>query len=138
MAGGPLLLEDGRIAMDLRREDFMGTAPPATFSGDETFDNNLLPRMAAGLDEQGRLILCAVDGRNFTRAPGLTLGNTARLMQALGCHTAMNLDGGSSKRMILGDRVLDLPTTELLAGGDPGAAPVRSVHTALLLHAGGL
>ena len=74
-----------------------------------------------------------MDGRNFARAPGLTLGSTARLMQALGCTRAMNLDGGSSKRMILGERVLDLPTTELLADGDPGEAPVRPLHTALLL-----
>ncbi|MFH1469827.1 MAG: phosphodiester glycosidase family protein [Pseudomonadota bacterium] len=134
MAGGPVLLEDGRTALDLRREEFTGTAPPATFSQDETFDQNLLPRLAAGLDGAGRLLLCAVDGRNFARAPGLTLGQTARLMLALGCEVAMNLDGGSSKRMILGGRVLDLPTTELLAGGEPGVAPVRPVHTALLLH----
>jgi hypothetical protein len=135
MAGGPMLLKGGRATLDLHCEDFVGTAPPATFSQDETFDQNLLPRLAAGLDAAGRLLLCAVDGRNFARAPGLTLGSTARLLQALGCETAMNLDGGSSKRMVLGGRVLDLPTTELLADGEPGDAPVRPVHTALLLHA---
>jgi hypothetical protein len=137
MAGGPMLLMDGRIQIDLRAEDFVGTAPPATFSGDETFDANLLPRMAVGLDEQDRLVIAAIDGRNFHRAPGFTLGAAARLMQALGCHTAMNLDGGSSKRMVLRGQVLDLPTTELIVDDpdeDPlDAAPVRPVHSALLL-----
>jgi len=84
------------------------------------------------------LLLAAVDGRNLARAPGMTLGTTARLLRALGCTRAMNLDGGSSKRMLLDDRILDLPTTELLAGGEPGTAPVRPVHTALLLCTQGL
>jgi hypothetical protein len=134
VAGGPMLLEGGRTCIDLRAEDFVGTAPPATFSGDETFDNNLLPRMAVGLDDEGRLVLAAIDGRNFHRAPGFTLHATARLMQALGCVSAMNLDGGSSKRMVLRGRVLDLPTTELIGDHQLDEAPVRPVHSALLLH----
>jgi len=138
VAGGPMLVSSGRIEIDLRAEDFVGTAPPATFSGDETFDHNLLPRMAVGLDEEGRLLMAAVDGRNFHRAPGFTLGATARLMQALGCVDAMNLDGGSSKRMVLRGEVLDLPTTELVARplseDDYHDAPVRPVHSAILLY----
>lgn len=138
VAGGPMLVSGGRVCIDLRAEDFTGTAPPATFSSDETFDHNLLPRMAAGLDDRDRLVLAAIDGRNFHRAPGFTLDATARLMQALGCVEAMNLDGGSSKRMVLRGKVLDLPTTELLAG--PASddayddAPVRPVHSAMLLY----
>ena len=134
VAGGPMLLDGGRVCIDLRAEDFVGSAPPATFSGDETFDNNLLPRMAVGLDDDGRLLLAAIDGRNFHRAPGFTLHATARLMQALGCVTAMNLDGGSSKRMVLRGKVLDLPTTELIADDRLDEAPVRPVHSAVLLH----
>ncbi len=138
VTGGPMLLDAGRICIDMRAEDFVGTAPPATFSSDETFDNNLLPRMAAGLDEQDRLLLAAIDGRNFHRATGFTVNATARLMQALGCIDAMNLDGGSSKRMVLRGKVLDLPTTELLVSDAPDRdlddAPVRPVHTAMLLH----
>ncbi len=138
VTGGPMLLIGGRVQIDLRAEDFTGSAPPATFSGDETFDHNLLPRMAAGLDDQGRLLLAAIDGRNFHRAPGFTLGATARLMQALGCLEAMNLDGGSSKRMVLRGRILDLPTTELLANPDSddayAEAHVRPVHSAMLLY----
>ncbi len=132
MAGGPMLLEHGRMCIDLRAEDFVGTAPPATFSGDETFDANLLPRMAVGLDDEDRLVIAAIDGRNFHRASGFTLGATARLMQALGCHVAMNLDGGSSKRMVLRGVVLDLPIAE--PDAELHEAPVRPVHSALLLY----
>ena len=128
MAGGPRL--DGVI--DLRAEDFVASAPPVTFSRDETFDQNLLPRLAAGLTPEGELIFAAIDGRNFERAPGMTLGGTARLLAALGATRTMNLDGGSSKRMVVRGRVVDLASTEIVGGGGAHEG-VRPVHTAILI-----
>jgi exopolysaccharide biosynthesis protein len=116
----------------MQAEDFWGTAPPVTFSQDETGDHNRLPRLAAGLRPDGTLIIAAIDGRNFDRALGLTLADTARLMSELGCVRATNLDGGSSKRMVVLGHTLDLPTTEILAR--PGPAPIRPVYTAVLFH----
>ena len=117
--------------MDLRTEGFWGTAPPLTFSQDETGDRNTLPRLAAGIDGAGRLVLVAVDGRNFERALGMTLGEVATLLQALGCVVATNLDGGSSKRIVVGGRTLDIASTEV-EQGTPGTAKVRPVHTAVV------
>ena len=141
MAGGPMLLRpdpSGRAVTAISRasEDFVGSAPPITFSRDETFDQNLLPRMAAGVTADGAVIFCAVDGRNFDRAPGLTLRGVADLVRGLGCVHAMNLDGGSSKRLVVGERVMDLPSTEVQSNGQ-GADLVRPVHSALLLFAAG-
>ncbi|MFT5683121.1 MAG: hypothetical protein ACI8RZ_004048 [Myxococcota bacterium] len=132
MAGGPRLLRGGVPEIDLVSQDFAGSAPPVTFSQDETFDQNLLPRMAAGLCADGTLMLVAIDGRNFDRALGTTLSQTAQLCQALGCVEAMNLDGGSSKRMIIGTQAVDLSSTEVVSA--PGApARVRPVHSGLLV-----
>jgi hypothetical protein len=131
MAGGPLLL--GERALDLAHEDFAGSAPPLTFSADETFDQNLLPRMGVGLTADGELIFCAVDGRNFDRAPGLTLGMTADCLAALGCVRAMNLDGGGSKRVVVEGEVVDLPSTEVVHG-EAQAARVRPVRSGILLY----
>ena len=126
LAGGPWLLRDGEVSLELAPEDFAGDAPPITFSRDETFDQNLLPRMAVGRGPDG-LIFAAVDGRNFERAPGLTLRSTAELLRALGCTEAMNLDGGSSKRMVVDGRVVDLATTELVqAARSTRTRPVRN------------
>ena len=133
MAGGPRLLREGRIELDLVRQDFAGSAPPLTFSQDETFDQNRLPRMAAGLDASGVLFLVAIDGRNIERALGSTLRQTAALCRALGCVDAMNLDGGSSKRMIVEGEVVDLSTTEVIASG--ASARVRPVHSAIVVFA---
>jgi len=140
IAGGPRLVEAGRPLADLAAapvpapqlvaEDFCGTAPPRTFSQDETGDRNLLPRLAVGLDRSGRLLVAAVDGRDLSGALGLTLSATARLMAALGCVDAMNLDGGSSKRLVLLGRTLDSSTTEIVSTTGSSAAHRRPVRTA--------
>ena len=135
IAGGPVLLERGTPTFDLRREDFWGTAPPVTFSQDETGDANLLPRLAVGTlgDE---LLFAAIDGRNLERALGMTLADVASLMSALGCTDALNLDGGSSKRMVVDGETLDLPSTDLVGVGtaiDPG---LRPVYTAIAIGGG--
>ncbi len=130
MAGGPRLLRDGVVDLDRQKDDFAGSAPPVTFSQDETFDQNLLPRLVAGLRLDGTLILAAVDGRNLHRAPGMTLRGSAGLLARLGCTEAMNLDGGSSKRMVVQGQTVDLATTEVVAQGSPRAR-MRPVHSAL-------
>jgi len=131
IAGGPTLVRAGLPVLDMRAEDFWGSAPPITFSQDETGDKNLLARMAIGLDDEGRLLVAAVDGRNAERALGMRLGDVSRLMILLGCHTAINLDGGSSKRMVVKGRLVDLPSTEIVAG-EAAQIRVRPVHSALL------
>lgn len=134
VAGGPMLLHRGQPRLQMREEDFWGTAPPVTFSQDETGDRNLLPRLGAGLTPDGTLVLAAVDGRNLERALGMTLAGVGRLLAALGCHEATNLDGGSSKRMVVEGRARDLASTEILSEG-VATVSVRPVHTALLLFA---
>lgn len=134
LCGGPLLVRDGQAALDMRAEDFWASAPPITFSQDETGDRNLLARMALGLDREGRLLAAAIDGRNVRRALGMTLSGVARLMIQLGCERAINLDGGSSKRMYLEGRIVDLPSTEIVAG-ESAVTRVRPLHTAILFQA---
>lgn len=135
VAGGPLLRVDDQPRLDMRGEDFWGTAPPVTFSQDETGDRNLLPRLAAGRDPQGALLLAAVDGRDFERALGMSLGELGELMGLLGCVDVTNLDGGSSKRMLVEGRLVDLASTEIQTQGEreQQRARVRPVHTGLFL-----
>ena len=89
-------------------------APPITFSQDETFDQNLLPRMAVGLRADGSLVFLAVDGREPNVAPGLRLQDCASILKHLDCRQAMNLDGGSSKRMFIGQQQVDNSVPPLL------------------------
>ena len=149
MAGGPMFFSDESEShiMDLPSEDFKKSAPPLTFSQDETHDHNLLPRMGVGLAKcsksgNDQLVCVAIDGRNLDRALGLTLQGTADLLRSLGCYKAMNLDGGSSKRMVIYypqqklHKVVCLSTTEIKAsnngGEDEKVEPSRPVHAAIL------
>ncbi len=58
------------------------------------------PRSALGVDKSGTaLYLVAVNGRqNASR--GMTMEELSSLMLSLGCHTAVNLDGGGSTNMV--------------------------------------
>ncbi len=59
------------------------------------------PRTAVGLDKTGtKITLVVLDGRQ-TKVQGMTQPELAELMQELGCHTALNLDGGGSSVMVL-------------------------------------
>lgn len=129
-----MLLDPTGAVLDLGAEEFAGTAPPVTFSQDETFDQNLLPRMGVGLRDDGSLLFCAVDGRHFERAPGMTLRQLGEVLRAHGCTRAMNLDGGSSKRMVVDGAVVDLPSTDVVARG--AARTIRPVRSGILIHAG--
>ncbi len=116
LSGGPLLLRDGEVCIDYLAEGFWGSAPPLTFSQDETGDRNLLARLVVGTDADGFFYIVAVDGRQAEHALGLSLAGCAAWMQGLGCLWAANMDGGSSKRLMLLGEVMDAPTTEVATG----------------------
>lgn len=79
LASGPLLVYDGKI-LDQVKEDF-------------TTGRN--PRTAVGLTKDKHLIAVVADGRTY-EAAGMTTTELATVMDALGCESAMNLDGGGS------------------------------------------
>ena len=75
------------------------------------------PRTAAGLDAtKSRLILLVVDGRKPGTAIGMNYDELAAEMIRLGCHEALNLDGGGSSVMAVRDtnantfNILNKPT----------------------------
>ena len=129
IAGGPLLLDDGRLVMDLATEDFLPGVPPVTFSGDASIGMNLLPRLAWGQLPDHHLVAVAVDGRNLRRSIGESLDGMGRLMRSLGCQVALNFDGGSSKRICVEGEEIDLSTTALVDGAGR-SGPRRPIHTA--------
>lgn len=59
------------------------------------------------------------------RDAGLTLAELARLMAALGCHDALNLDGGGSTALVSGSRLQNLPRSEFEVP-EPGGRPIAT------------
>jgi hypothetical protein len=93
VGGGPRLLARGRLTAV--------RDPSATLRA---------PRTLAGLRANGDLLLVTVDGRAPSFSMGVTLPQAARLMRRLGARDALNLDGGGSTTMTVGDRVVNRPS----------------------------
>ncbi|MCB0717941.1 MAG: phosphodiester glycosidase family protein [Bacteroidetes bacterium] len=115
LVSGPLLVWDGEIV-----------------EGDAiAFNLTHHPRTAAGVTLDNKLILLTADGRN-TESAGMTTTEVALMMQALGCWTAMNLDGGGSTTMwVRGRGVVNHPSDNKVfdAGGE------RPVANAIVVRA---
>ncbi|MFC7105479.1 phosphodiester glycosidase family protein [Nonomuraea rubra] len=68
------------------------------------------PRTLLGTTRNGSLILATIDGRQ----PGVTVGanfvEAAQFMRWLGATQAINLDGGGSTAMVVGNKVVNRPS----------------------------
>ncbi|MFD2573497.1 phosphodiester glycosidase family protein [Spirosoma soli] len=87
MTTGPLLLRDGKPHPLLKN----------------AFNDNRHPRTCLCIGPRRRLILATVDGRN-ANAQGMNLHELTKLMRWLGCHDAINLDGGGSTTLWLANQ----------------------------------
>jgi len=96
VSGHPTLIHRGERTVD--------------FGGDPTFTRRN-PRTAIGLDGSGDvMILVTIDGRSSS-ARGMTGYETAELMERLGAHDAVMLDGGGSSTMwITGRGIVNRPS----------------------------
>jgi hypothetical protein len=123
LQAGPLLVERGRTVLH------DGFDPEGFSAASEQFDSDITagrhPRAALGM-RGGMALALTCDGRDATDA-GLTLGELADLMAALGAHEAINLDGGGSATQVCGERMVNRPReldgTEIRGG--------RPIYTAL-------
>jgi len=103
ISGETLLLTGGKLIPDLD-------------------DSAIQPRTAVGYSSNGRyLYLVVVDGRQPLYSEGMTIKELADLMQSLGAHYAMNLDGGGSSTMVVRGsdgkpRVLNSPIDNRIPG----------------------
>jgi len=81
IGGGQIILSDGEILPDSTSE--------------------VAPRTAAGITEDGKLVLAQLDGRQSGHSKGAKITEMAEFMASLGCVDAINLDGGGSSTTYL-------------------------------------
>jgi exopolysaccharide biosynthesis protein len=67
---------------------------------DRTFVTNRHNRTAVGIRDDGTILLVVADGR-FKDAAGLSLPELQQILRWIGCHDALNLDGGGSTTLFL-------------------------------------
>lgn len=115
IAAGPRLIRSGAVDITADEEVFFGSSIP-----------DVHPRTAAGVTEDGDVLLLVVDGRQ-PASRGVDLNELASILLRLGAVEALNLDGGGSSTFYAGGAVLNRP-----AGGDN----LREVMSAITVHCG--
>jgi exopolysaccharide biosynthesis protein len=99
IGGGPVLVQNGQLKLTYEAEVFFGSG---------VGDTNADPRSAIGYTADGKVILMVVDGRSSGR--GVSLPELGQMMLGLGAVEAMNLDGGGSSAMVVGDKLINKPS----------------------------
>ena len=109
IGGGPRILRDGAISVEVEKERLS-----------RTFADERHPRTAIGYSQNGQvLFLVVVDGRQPGYSVGMSLAELAEFMRmrladfALArenAYQALNLDGGGSATMVVGEQVVNSPS----------------------------
>jgi hypothetical protein len=105
--GGPRLVAGGRDQITAFAEGFVWLDDPAFFYRFGLFRN---PRTIAGVTRDGKLLLVAIDGRNFEFSAGASFEEEAGVMRALGAVEAVNLDGGGSTTVVVDGELVNRPS----------------------------
>ena len=90
------------------------------------FDTTRHPRTVIARDRDGAIWLLTIDGRQPERALGMTFVEMQALLARLDVVDALNLDGGGSTTMVVGEAVVNRPSD--ITGP-------RAVSDALVVHA---
>ena len=105
--GGPRLLSGGNPDITAYVEGFVYPENPEFYY---RFGVRRNPRTLAGVTPGGDLLLVAVDGRRPGYSVGASFKEEAAIMDSLGAEEAVNLDGGGSTTMTLGERIVTRPS----------------------------
>jgi hypothetical protein len=89
VSGGPGLIRNGKLYVDLKDENFRKTWTSSSIHA----------RTALGVTRNNHLILATIEGPH-------TLWDVAKMLQRLGCVDAMNLDGGGSTTMVINGNIV--------------------------------
>jgi len=101
VGGAGLLVSGGRALDDWTDEQLR-----------EGFSTERHPRTMIGVDEGGDVWLAVVDGRQPGYSVGMSFAELQRLAARLRLRDALNLDGGGSTTMVVGDRIVNRPSDE--------------------------
>jgi exopolysaccharide biosynthesis protein len=99
VAGVPLLIKDGKIAITWQEEKI----------GKE-FVETRHPRTAVAKLKDGKFLMITVDGRQAGYSVGMNLNELAAFLLEIGATDAMNLDGGGSTTMFLDGKLMNKPS----------------------------
>lgn len=93
-------------------------------------DAGIMPRCAVGITAEGKVVLLTIDGRQAPTSVGMTLYETAQMLEKLDCVDAIYLDGGGSATFATRSEGEDA----LSVKNSPSDGVERSVSSSLLVY----
>ncbi len=105
--GGPRLLRSGAVEITAAAEGFSWQERPEFYY---RFGVRRNPRTLAGVTAHGHLLLVTIEGRQPGYSVGTSFLESAMVMRALGAIDAVNLDGGGSTAMAIGNDLVSRPS----------------------------
>jgi hypothetical protein len=104
---GPLLLHEGRLAIDMELEGWKTQASIDSQAARIDYLDMRGPKIAIGLDDRGALVVLAVNGR-IRESVGATHVDMAKILLARGMRSAMGFDPGGSATLVVGRETLNI------------------------------
>lgn len=104
---GPLLVDDGKVCIDMVTEGWKTQNSIRTQAARLDFLDMRGPKIAAGLDDAGRLTLLTVNGR-IRESVGATHVDMAEIFRDQGLQTAMGFDPGGSSTLVVGGKTVNI------------------------------
>jgi exopolysaccharide biosynthesis protein len=104
---GPLLIDEGDIAIDMEREGWTTRTSILTQAARLDYLDMRGPKIAIGLDGDGTLTALAINGR-IRESVGATHGEMAEILLERGMRTAMGFDPGGSATLVVGGDILNI------------------------------
>ncbi|MFY4775197.1 phosphodiester glycosidase family protein [Metabacillus sp. RGM 3146] len=105
--GGPRLLKGGEIRLNPVEEGFHMKDNPEFYY---RFGERRNPRTLAGIKPNGNLLFVTIDGHEPGWSVGANFNESAVVMKSLGAKDALNLDGGGSTTMTVGNELKNRPS----------------------------
>ncbi|UCH14817.1 MAG: phosphodiester glycosidase family protein, partial [Bacteroidales bacterium] len=104
---GPLLVDNGAVAINMEDEGWTTMNSIHTQAARLDYTDMRGPKIAAGLDKEGNLLVLTVNGR-IRESVGATHVDMAEIMVKLGAEKAMGFDPGGSSTLVVNNNALNI------------------------------
>ncbi len=104
---GPLLINNGKFSLDMETEGWKTAFSIATQAARLDFTDMRGPKIAAGTDKDGNLVILAINGR-IRESVGATHIDMAEIMQDMKIQYAMGFDPGGSSTLVVNGKTLNI------------------------------
>jgi len=104
---GPLLLEGGKLAIDMETEGWKTANSIRTQAARLDYTEMRGPKIAVGINEMEELAVLTINGR-IRESVGATHEDMAEILQQHGMERAMGFDPGGSSTLVVGGSIMNI------------------------------